>query len=97
MVSVLKSDDIRAAQRVGRVTLNTPVNAEWVYPGLDDAVVGNFSWTNAAAHTWDGDVSYKLKQFAKGYSRFSMGVSSENKVQLFPNLPQEVCFGLKWN
>lgn len=44
-----------------------------------------------------GNVSNKLKQFAKGYSRFSMGVSSENKVQLFPNLPQEVCFDLKWN
>lgn len=60
-------------------------------------MVGNFCYTSAGTHTWDGNVSHNLRQFAKGYNRLSMGVSPENKAQLFPNFPQEECFDLNWN
>lgn len=44
-----------------------------------------------------GMLDYKLKQFVKGYSRVFVGASSENKIQLFPNLLEEVHFDFNRN
>lgn len=66
------------------------MNVELVYLA-QNAVVGSFCQTNTDAPALDGDVSSKLKQFSKGYSRLSAGTNIEIKT-CFPVLCQRQAF-----